>query len=672
MRASSREAPGAALAGRLLLLGLTLLAYARGVVWLDRKPLWWDESLSVQRVEQPLADLVRGVLWISDRMSSVLTIDQHPFFYFLMQGAIMAGAGASEFAVRYASVLAATLFVPAIWVLARWCVRQGLAPPATPWFAALLAATNPFLLWFGQEARPYALWATMTAIGVYLLLRATAGPEVQRPAAIGFVIVTLLTLATHYFAVFLLPFQALVIIVWAWRGRRLWVIGATLGLLGAGALVALYAAWLLIGQGGGGNFSEITLTLLIPDLVNAFSLGLSVDYGVVWWIDLIFGALALLGLAWGLLDRRRLAGGGWLLPAFFILALALLLAINLYRPLYMTARHLSQLLSGFLLAVAIGLSVIWTRQRIVAAVLTLFLLAAVGYSTFNYFTDERYAKDDYRRLGEYMAVRMMPGDLILYDEPATRRIFEYYAPLAGVYAAIDDGATMAVFGAPLLDRSVDDTIRWLQEQAPRYQRIWLLRSGNHVTIDPEGKMERWMDEHFILMRDVKFFSQSSLHVKLYLPTLPVFTEAPPPIAQPVLAQFGEQIRLVGYAADPPQADDLPAQTRLYWEVTARPDRRYRYIWRRLVRGADGAIQTLGAVEREPYEGDAATLYWDPDRIIMEYVEMPPLAAAAVTGQHFYALEVYDAETQQKLPVTAIEGGEIGADGVTALFPVEAP
>lgn len=658
--------------GRILLLGLTLLTYGRSIFWLDRKPLWWDESLSVQRVEQPLVDLLRGALWISDRMSSVLTIDQHPFFYFLVQGAIMAGAGSREFAVRYASVLAAVLFVPALWVLARWYVRRQLAPPATPWFAALLGATTPFLLWFGQEARPYALWATLTAIGTYLLLRATETSQLQRPPAIGFVLVTLLTLATHYFAVFLLPFQVLVIMVWAWRGRRFWAMGVALLLLGAGALVALYAAWLLIGQGGGGNFSEITLAILIPDLVNAFSLGLSVDYGVVWWIDLVFGALALLGLAWGLLDRRRLATGGWLLPTFFILALALLLAINLYRPLYMTARHLSQLLSGFLLAVAIGLSVIWTRQRFAATMLTLFLLAAVGYSTFNYFTDERYAKDDYRRLGEYMAVRMMPGDLILYDEPPTKRIFEYYAPLDRVYAAIEEGAPLAVFGVPLLDRSVDDTIRWLEEQAPHYQRIWLLRSGNHITLDPEGKMERWMDEHFILMRDIKFFSQSSLHVKLYLPTLPVFTDAPPPIAQPVLAQFGEQMRLVGYAADPPLADDLPSQTRLYWEVTSKPDRRYRYIWRQLVQGADGAFQTLGAVEREPYEGDAPTLYWDPDRIIMEYVEMPPLAAAPMTGQHFYALEVYDAETQEKLPITAIEGGKIAADGVTALFPVETP
>ena len=668
----SGHTPRFAAAGRILLLGLTLLAYLRGVFLLDLKPLWWDESLSLQRVEQPLGDLLRGVLWINDRLSTIPTIDQHPFFYFLVQGAVVAGAGIEEFALRYASVLAATLFAPATWVLARWFVRRQLAPPATPWFALLLAATNPFLLWFGQEARPYALWATLTVLATYLLLRATETPQLHRPAAAGFVLVELMALATHYFAIFLLPFQVLVIGVWAWRGRRVWAMGAALLLLGAGGAIALYAAWLLIGQGGGGNFSEITLQLLIPDLVNAFSLGISVDYGVVWWIDLVFGGLALIGLAWGLANRSRAAAGGWLLPAFFGLALVLLLAVNAYRPLYMTARHLSQLLGGFLLAVAIGLAVIWGRQRVAAAAVTLFLLAAVGYSTLNYFTDERYAKDDYRRLGEYMAQRIMPGDLILYDEPPTKRIFEYYAPLESVYTAIDQGAELGVYGAPLLDRSVDDTIRWLEEQAPNYRRIWLLRSGNHIVQDPEGRMEQWMNEHFILMRDVTFFSQSSLHAKLYLPTLPVFEGAAPPIEHRVLAEFGDQIRLVGYADDPPQAASLPSQTRLYWEVTSKPDRRYRYIWRRLAQDAEGVLHERGSIEREPYEGDAATLYWDPDRIIMEYVEIPPLATAPGAGPEFYTLELYDAETLEKLPVTAIEGGEIGADGVTAIFPVEAP
>jgi hypothetical protein len=77
------------------------------------------------------------------------------------------------------------------------------------------------------------------------------------------------------------------------------------------------------------------------------------------------------------------------------------------------------------------------------------------------------------------------------------------------------------------------------------------------------------------------------------------------------------------------------------------------------------------VEREPYEGDIPTLYWDPGKTIMEFVEFPS-APSEGAAQRFYTLQVYDAETWEKLPVTHIEGGEIGSDGVTARFPAEVP
>ncbi len=65
--------------------------------------------------------------------------------------------------LRYVSVMAATLLVPALWVLGRLLARHGVLPPAAPGFGALLGAVSPFLLWYGQEARPYALWAAAGA-----------------------------------------------------------------------------------------------------------------------------------------------------------------------------------------------------------------------------------------------------------------------------------------------------------------------------------------------------------------------------------------------------------------------------------------------------------------------------------------------------------------------------
>ena len=122
---------------RLLLLGLVLLAFTR-VIWrLDGKDLWWDESLSLQRAEENWGALLRGSLVMHDGFSEQATTDQHPFFFFLLQGILIRLAGDNEFVLRFPSVIAATLLVPVLWGFARRCSgapsRSGETPPhATP------------------------------------------------------------------------------------------------------------------------------------------------------------------------------------------------------------------------------------------------------------------------------------------------------------------------------------------------------------------------------------------------------------------------------------------------------------------------------------------------------------------------------------------------------------
>ena len=194
-------------AARWTLLLLILFAFLHVAFLLDMKALWWDESLSLQRAEQPFADVVRGVLWIQDGFTAVETIDQHPFFSFLLQSLLVHGAGIDEYVVRYGSVMASALMVAALWTLARWFARHGVAPPAAPIFAAILAAINPFMLWFGQEARPYAVWAVLAMLSTYFLLRATEGERLDWPATVAFVVVEPMFLASHYFSILLVPFR---------------------------------------------------------------------------------------------------------------------------------------------------------------------------------------------------------------------------------------------------------------------------------------------------------------------------------------------------------------------------------------------------------------------------------------------------------------------------------
>ncbi|MCS6827510.1 MAG: glycosyltransferase family 39 protein [Caldilinea sp.] len=664
---------GAAVWRRLFLLALLLLGFARAVILLDVKDLWWDESLSLQRAEESLPNLLLGVLVIKDGFSELPTIDQHPFFYFGLQALLIRAAGESVFVLRYGSALAAMLFTAGVYLWARWLERRTLAPAPTSLWAMALAAVNPFMLWYGQEARPYALWAALALLATYLLLRATEQARLSRLHLLAFLLVELLFLLTHYYAIFLIAIHLLILAAWSLHHRvRLGIIAVAVVAL-AGAVVGGYALWNAIRQGAGENFPKITARIIVPDLVNAFSLGPSADLAMAWPLDLLFAALAVIGAGWGLRSWESLRRGGWVLPVVLIAPVFLILTLSRFQPLYMNSRHLGMLVGPYTLLVGAGLAGIGRLRRWAPWLPALLLFAGIGWSTLSYHTLERYDKDDYTRLGEIMDGRIMPGDVVLYYPSSSWRIFEYYLPMAPVHEAIARGARLGVYGVPLLNRPMEDTFAWLAELGEQFDRIWVIKSSTHPYFDLEGDVERWLLEHFLRVRDVELFSQSSLRIHLYLPKIPVFEALPATVQHRVIAEFGELIRLAGYDVNvDPAAVGLPWQVRLYWQVLEKPDRRYRYIWRLVEEDASGAERTLAMVEREPYEGDIPTLYWDPGKTIMEFVEFPPSEPGAGEFRRFYTLQVYDAETWEKLPVTRIEGGKIGADGVTARFPAEAP
>ena len=65
--------------------------------------------------------------------------------------------GSGEAAVRLLSAFLGTLYLPPLYLLG----RRLLSPPVAL-LATVLAAINPFLVWCSQEARMYALVATLT------------------------------------------------------------------------------------------------------------------------------------------------------------------------------------------------------------------------------------------------------------------------------------------------------------------------------------------------------------------------------------------------------------------------------------------------------------------------------------------------------------------------------
>ncbi len=296
-----------------MLLLLILLAFTRLVWRLDAKNLWLDESFSLQRAESSWTDIFHGTIPVSDGVDTVQTIDQHPFAFFAILGLIVRLLGKSEFALRLPSVAVATLLVPVCWAFARRLARRGALPPAAPAFGALLAAVNPFYLWYGQEVRMYAQVAFLAILSTYLLVRWT---EVADRGSrilwlIGYFIALALLLSSLYYCVLILPVQAVIVYTRLPRRRRLWAVVATVGVFVLAGAFAVPAAWQMITQpGAGSNFTSVSPRILGPDLVNAFTLGLSVDLARVWPLDLVSAAVAIMGAAWGLRSRSVIARGG--------------------------------------------------------------------------------------------------------------------------------------------------------------------------------------------------------------------------------------------------------------------------------------------------------------------------------------------------------------------------
>lgn len=652
---------------RFVLLAALFLAFARLTFQLDAKDLWWDESLTLQRSEQPWLPLLLGHLPIWDRLDVMPTIDQHPFFYYILQGLLIRSVGNSEYALRYLSVMAATLFVPSVWVLSRWLVAQKIAPPATSLFALGFAAISPYYLWFGQEARAYALWGTLSVLSSYWLLRVTYRSSLRSVGIYEWVLyfaTTLASLITHYFAFFHLPIHALnwFLRLYRWNRRVAVAVASLIIVLGAATAAIVYYRVILSQHNAGTNFSSISMPILFADLLNSFSLGLSVNIADVWIFDVIFAVVAVCGAGWLIFSKQRLFAGGWIVPAMIVFPVVTLLAVDTFLfPAYMTSRHMSLIGGAYYILLGIGLAWIYRSvSKPLVVLLALIFLTGIGYSTGNYFTQEIYAKEDMRGIANYLSDRLTDQDVVLVQTPFSWRIFDYYFPVQAIKQAVANGADLPVIGVPRLFRTEEVQQEELRQLATEYRRIWLVVLGDYGLAELNNVTEPWLNQNLYRVQTVPFRGNIRLTVSLYLPSIPAYWEELP-MQSAVDVVFGDQIKLAGYDVGAVY-DGIALPINLYWQTEKEIGVHYKYTLR-LARVDDATdldqpptiAEVVAMNEREPYEGAVPTIYWAPGQTIVEFSELPATDWRAFVqdrSRYRLVLEVYDATTLQKLPVTA--------------------
>jgi mannosyltransferase len=211
----------------LLLLGFGLRLYG-----LTFHSLWLDEAVSIHLASLPLSQIFQQGMSLQE---------PNPPLYHLSLAVWMKAFGSGEADVRILSALVGTLCLPALYLLGKRLFSNRLAVIAT-----LLAALNPFLVWYSQEARMYALVATLSLWSLYCFLRLLDTPRLSWWMA--YLLLTVASLYTHLYAAFLMPGELLFLLLYPSRHRKVrWQGGLAWGLSVLSFSPWLFRAWQLSG-----------------------------------------------------------------------------------------------------------------------------------------------------------------------------------------------------------------------------------------------------------------------------------------------------------------------------------------------------------------------------------------------------------------------------------------
>jgi len=401
--------------GVVSLMALLLRFYSIGY-----QSVWIDEAYSLHVVAQPILSMIGET-----------ARDNHPPLYYLLLAVWMRLGPDTETWARSLSALLGLTFVTIFFLFCREIVAEPIALVATT-----LLALSPLAVWHSQDARMYSLmlvcvYLALTCLLVYL----------RRPnwgVFTAFVASLVLALYTHVYVVFLFPVIA-VYLIWNRRTictRSAW--NVVLGLIMAGAA---YLPWVWVvfmsAMHRAGFYKPISV-LSIPYAFYAFSVGYSLgpsvaelhrsiravsipqqQFGLITVTSFVFGITLLSGLVG--VGRCRPGRDRFLLLVFG-LPLLLPVLITLTSRIDFNVRYAAISFPAYLLLLAIGLVSlrgIWLR-----AVLGGGIVLLMGVSLLNYYTDQRYSKEDARAAVQWIKSRSTPQDRVLVI--GVNAAFNYY------------------------------------------------------------------------------------------------------------------------------------------------------------------------------------------------------------------------------------------------------
>jgi mannosyltransferase len=289
-----RAASAAARGGAVAVIGLTALAALLRFSTLDVQSFWLDETVT--------ADLMRRSF--GGMLDALPDSESAPPLYYVVAWLWAKLWGTGEVGLRTLSAVFGTATVPVAYAAA-----ARLATRRVGVIVAALVTVSPLLVWYSQEARVYSLLALLGALSFLGFVAAWRDPSARNVAL--WAIASALALLTHYFAIFLIAPEALVLFL-AGRQRRQ-VVFALIGLAVVSAALLPLALYQRT-RGGTAWIEDNALVERVGDTAVQFLIGPAAPAPAV--VGPLAAVLAALGV-WLLVTRgsdperraAKLAGG---------------------------------------------------------------------------------------------------------------------------------------------------------------------------------------------------------------------------------------------------------------------------------------------------------------------------------------------------------------------------
>ncbi len=567
--------------GWRILIPLVMIWLAMGLRFyrIDAQSFWNDEGNAARLSERSIELIIKGA-----------QMDIHPPGYYLFLHFWQQVAGQSELAQRAFSALCG---IVAVAVAIRLGRRAGGGNIGL--IAGLLAAFNPLAVYYGQEARMYALLELATALTLWAAVElAEQSPRHWQTAALLAASVMLGLYTQYIYALALVGINLAAGLWWLSRRPLDWKFpGPWLGAQALGAVTFL--PWLpYIFKVAGWRPPDLAVGSSPLDLVRAMLVGITLPAEQGWWVMPAAGLLLVLAL----FAQPRSRFTVWAALGAAVLPALLIAVLGVYRPAYLK----------FMMAAVVPLAVVLAMavKRWPVSLLLLCLVVGVqGESLKHLYYDPAYQRDDYRGIAAWIAAEARPGDAIILDAPNQWEVFTYYYR-----------GPLPVEPAPY-HPTAEEAAAWIDQMAAEHGRLFVLYWGDTES-DPQRYLEGRLaqrayktGEHWISRIRVAFYGAGAV------PEQPEWQ---------IGAALGPSIMLEGTGKLPLQVrpgDVIPVT--LFWRATEAPGQRYK-VFIHLVGGGE---QPVTQNDSEPGAGFNPTDGWGAETLVADrygiYVprDLPP-------------------------------------------------